>query len=91
MIDAADILNEPRWEPAVEAGFDTGVISAAEADRLDPPDDLKEMSPPEPAGEIRIFRAPRPGYIKDGSRRKIITAADSRAADRLPDDQWMLR
>lgn len=33
----------------------------------------------------------RPGYTKDGSRRRIKTPADARAADRLPDDEWRYR
>lgn len=33
----------------------------------------------------------RPGYVKDGSRRRINTPEDARAADAVSDDDWKLR
>lgn len=43
------------------------------------------------SGRVRQEQHPRPGYIKDGSRRRIKTPADARAADRLPDEDWRYR
>jgi len=114
-------LDEPRWSPEVQADWESGTISALEADALEPAVPIRiEMNPDreldrelerlaemgysdETAARMlgvgqadgpeshTSSRDRGPGYLRDGSRRRIRTAADARAADRLPDDQWHLR
>lgn len=92
------IAESERWSHEVEKEWEKGTVNACEADTLE--QSLDRSLSRNATGKIldveivdaeehRSQPAAKRNYHRRSQR--IRTSADARAADRLPDDQWMLR